>query len=105
MPCEAPPRISTPASAGPTVGAKCHGKVTADVWRVGLDVGPLLRGGIKERVDMDKRLGGFTQVSAPLCLEVKTYSCFLLFLVSALRGEESARRLQRCCELSNPARS
>ena len=43
---------------------------------------------------MDKRLGGFTQVSAPLCLEVKTYSCFLLLRVPTLRLEESACRLQ-----------
>ena len=51
-------RISMPACAGPTVGANCRGKVMADVRRVGLDMGPLLRGGYEERVDMDKRLGG-----------------------------------------------
>ena len=36
----------------------CRGKVTADVRRVRLDMGPLLQGGYEERVDMDKRLGG-----------------------------------------------
>src|SRR3954469_7080971 len=36
----------------------------------------------------------FTQVSAPLCLEVKTYSCFLLLREPTRRIEESAWRLQ-----------
>src|SRR3954468_22817731 len=35
----------------------CRGKVTADVRRVEFDMGPLLRGGYEERVDMVKRLG------------------------------------------------
>ena len=52
IPCIAPPRISTPASVGPTVGANCHGKVTADIRRVELNMGPLLRGDFGERVDM-----------------------------------------------------
>ena len=57
MPYRYPSRISTPASAGPTVGANCRGKVTTDVRRVELNMGPLLRGDFVERVDMDKRLG------------------------------------------------
>src|SRR3954469_17775324 len=36
----------------------------------------------------------FTQVSAPLFLEVKTYSCFLLLREPTRREEESAYRLQ-----------
>src|SRR3954466_534226 len=36
----------------------------------------------------------FTQVSAPRCLEVKTYSCFLLLREPAHQVEESAYRLQ-----------
>ena len=35
----------------------CRGKVTADVRRVELSMGPLMRGDFMERVDMDKRLG------------------------------------------------
>src|SRR4051812_44028851 len=54
MPCRAPSRISTPASAGPTVGANYRGKVTADVLRVELNMGNFLRGDFVERVDMDK---------------------------------------------------
>src|SRR3954465_894366 len=57
----------------------------------------------------------FTQVSAPLCLEVNTYSCVLLLRGPTLRLEESAYRLQwwwlttfvsrrsrLCCKLSSP---
>ena len=36
----------------------------------------------------------FTQVLAPLCLEVKTYSCFLLLREPTRRIEESTYRLQ-----------
>src|SRR4051812_9447702 len=36
----------------------------------------------------------FTQVSGPLFLEVKTYSCFLLLSGPTRRVEESAERLQ-----------
>src|SRR4051812_28928036 len=50
-------RTSTPVSAGPTVGANCHGKVTEDVRRVGLIRGPLLRGEFEERVYIDMGLG------------------------------------------------
>src|SRR4051794_6470512 len=42
MSCKAPSKISTPACAGPTVGATSRGKVTADFRRVELDMGPLL---------------------------------------------------------------
>src|SRR3954463_10187616 len=56
MPCRAPPRISTPACAGPTVGANCRGKVTVDVRRAGQIMRPLLRGGIEERFNIDMRL-------------------------------------------------
>src|ERR1041384_998007 len=75
IPCTAPPRISTPASASPTVGANCRGEVTADVRRVGLIMGPLLRGDFEERVDIDTRLGGLPRFG-PIDA-VKTYSCFL----------------------------
>src|ERR1041385_8119759 len=53
----------------------CRGKVTEDVRRVGLIMGPLLRGEFEERVDIDTGLGGlprFGPVDA-----VNTYSCFL----------------------------
>src|SRR3954463_4134706 len=36
----------------------------------------------------------FTQVSSPLCLEVKTYSYFLLLREPTCREDESAYRLQ-----------
>src|SRR3954468_6500653 len=80
IPCRAHPRISTPASAGPTVGTNYRGKVTADVRRVGLIMGPLLQGEFEERVDKDTGLGDlprFGPVDA-----VKTYSCFLTIVES-----------------------
>src|SRR3954471_16365535 len=58
MRCRDPSRISTPASAGPTVGANCRAKVMADVQRVKLNMGPLLQGDFVERVHMDTRIGG-----------------------------------------------
>src|ERR1041385_5660498 len=75
IPCRAPLRISTPASAGPTVGANCRGKVTADVRRVGLIVGPLLRGEFKEGVDIGTGLGELSRFGPDGA--VKTYSCFM----------------------------
>src|ERR1041385_2522708 len=80
IPCRAPPRISTPASAGPTVGANCHGKVTADVRGVGLILGPFLRGEFEERVDIDTGLGGLPRLGPDGA--VKTYSCFLVIVGS-----------------------
>src|ERR1041385_1797924 len=83
MPCRAPLRISTPASAGPTMGANCRGNVTADVRRVGLIMGPLPRGEFEERVDIDTGLSDlprFGHVDA-----VKTYSCFLTIVGSTLQ--------------------
>src|SRR3954470_5510268 len=79
MPCRALPRISTPACAGPTVGANCRGVNTADVRVIGLVVRPLLRGGIEERVDIDTVLGDLPRFWPLFVLKVKTYSCFLLF--------------------------
>ena len=67
MPCRALLRISTPASAGPTVGANYRGKVTANVGRVGLIMGRLLGGEFEERVDIGTRLGEFTQVRPRRC--------------------------------------
>ena len=48
------------------VGANCRGKVTADVRRVELNMGPLLRGKYEERVDMDRRLGDLPRFSPSL---------------------------------------
>src|SRR3954470_19162722 len=78
-----------------TQAPRCRGKVTADVRRVGLIMRPLLRGGIEERVDIDTRLGDLPWFRPLFCLEVKTYSCFLLLREPTPREEESAYRLQR----------
>ena len=67
-----------PACAGPTVGAHCRGINTADVRVIELVVRPLLRGGIKERVDIDTVLGDLPRFRPLFVLEVNTYSCFLL---------------------------
>ena len=40
----------------------CRRKVTADVRRAGLIMRPLLRGGIEERVDIDRRLGDLPRI-------------------------------------------
>src|SRR3954468_5488353 len=93
MPCRTLPRISTPACAGPTMGANCHGVNTADVRVIELVVRPLLRGGIKERVDIDTVLGGLPRFWPLFVLEVKTYSCFLL-----LRG---FRLVERTSQLAD----
>src|ERR1041385_9200371 len=90
MPCRAPPRISTPACAGPTMGANCRGVVTTDVRVIELVVRPLLRGGIKERVDIDTVLGNLPRFRPLFVLEVNTYSCFLL-----LRGFQPVKRTSR----------
>src|SRR4051812_33621550 len=66
------------ACAGPTVGANCRGVNTADVRVIKLVVRPLLRGGIKERVDIDTVLGDLPRFRPLFVLKVKTYSSFLL---------------------------
>src|SRR4051812_39950711 len=48
IPWRAPSIISTPTSAGPTMGAYYRGKVTEDVHRVILIMGPFLRGEFEE---------------------------------------------------------
>src|SRR3954470_21152166 len=74
----APLRMATPACAGPMVGANFRGVVIADVRVIELIVRPLLRGDIKERVDIDTVLGDLPRFRPLFVLEVKTYSCFLL---------------------------
>ena len=78
MPGSAPPRISTPACACPTVGANCHGVVTADVRVIELVVRPLLLGAIKERVNINAVLGDLPRFRPLFVVEVKTYSCWLV---------------------------
>src|SRR3954462_12417564 len=93
MPCRALPRISTPACAGPTVGANCHGVNTADVRVIELVVRPLLRGGIEERVGIDMVLGDLPRFRPLFVLEVKICSCFLL-----LRGFRLVERTSRLAD-------
>src|SRR3954463_1877543 len=62
------------------VGANFHGVNTADVRVIELVVSPLLRGGMKERVDIDTVLGDLPRFRPLFVLEVKTYSCFLLLM-------------------------
>src|SRR3954462_8718005 len=95
MPCEAPPRISTPACVGPTMGANCRGVVTADVRVIELVVRPLLRGGIEERTDIDTVLGDLPRFRTLFVLEVKTYSWFLLLGVSGLSKGLAGLRITR----------
>ena len=64
-------------------GGICRGVVTSDVRVIELVVRPLLRGGIKERVDIDMVLGDLRRFRPLFILEVKTYSCFLLLRVPA----------------------
>src|SRR3954470_1040841 len=90
MPWRAPPRISTPACAFPTVGANCRGVNTTDVRVIELVVRPLLQGGIEERVDIDTVLGDLPRFRPLFVLEVNTYSCFLL-----LRGFQLVERTSR----------
>ena len=73
------------------MGANCRGVVTTDVRVIELVVRPLLRGGIKERVDIDTVLGNLTRFRPLFVLEVKTYSCFLL--LRAFRLVERTGRL------------
>ena len=56
----------------------CRANDTTDVRVIELVVRPLLRGGIKERVDIDTVLGDLPRFRPLFVLEVKTYSCFLL---------------------------
>src|SRR3954464_15152088 len=101
MPCRGPPRISTPACAGPTVGANCRGVNTTDVRVIELVVRPLLRGGIEERVDIDMVLDDLPRFRPLFVLEVKTYSCFLL-----LRGFRVVERTSRLVDYKGlPARN
>src|SRR3954470_9506677 len=95
MPWRDPPIISTPACAGPMVGANCRGVNTTDVRVIELVVRPLLRGGIKERVDIDNVLGDLPRFPPLFVLEVKTYSCFLLLGVSGLSKGLAGLRVTR----------
>src|SRR4051812_29381807 len=81
------------ACAGPTVDANCRGVNTEDFRVIELVVRPLLRGGIKERVDIDTVLGDLPRFRPHFVLEVKTYSCFLL-----LRG---FRLVERTSQLAD----
>ena len=72
------------------MGANCHGVVTADVRLIELVVRPLQRGGIEERVDIDKGLGDLPRFQPLFFLEVKSYSSFLLLREPTCREDESA---------------
>src|SRR4051812_43289646 len=93
MPSIAPPRISMPACAGPTVGANCREVNTTDVRVIELVVRHLLRGGIEERVDIDTILSDLPRFRPLFVLEVKTYSRFLL-----LRGFRLVEKTSRLAD-------
>src|SRR3954467_4736013 len=71
----------------------CRGVNTTDVRVIELAVRPLLRGGIKERVDIDTVLGDLPRFRPLFVFEVRTYSCFLL-----LRGFRLVERTSRLAD-------
>src|ERR1041385_506892 len=71
-------------------GGICRGIKTSDVVVTEGAERPLLRGGIKERVDIDTVLGDLPRFRPLFVLEVNTYSCFLL-----LRGFRLVERTSR----------
>ena len=80
---------------------KCRGVNTTDVRVIKLVVRPLLRGGIEERVDIDKVLGDLPRFRPLFVLEVNTYPCFLL-----LRGFRLVERTSRFLDYKGlPARN
>src|SRR4051812_43852251 len=90
MPCRAPPRISTPACVGPTVGANCRGK--SRQMSAESDLTDLCCEVVSRRESTRTRDSAIYPGFGPLCLELKTYSCFLLLRGPSLRLQESAYR-------------